>query len=283
MRVNGAARACSNCRAARFGAILLLFSAVVLGCSGTTGSELVRFRAAAAGPSDAMGAPLEFDNERGFHVTLSSAELDVGALYLNQYLPVSGSQATNCILPGTYVGQVTEALAVDLLSAELQYFPGLGEGTSLPALAGEVWFTRGDVNDPAIDVPALSIAGSAEKDGATFPFTGNISIGANRVVPSPDPAQPGSRPICKERIVSPIPVSIALGSMGTLVLRVDPRLFLAAVDFASLSPNPDDSQAYAFGDDPSAASGQNQASIRLYQALHAAGGPYGFEWLAAVP
>ncbi len=116
-------------------------------CVGTTGDQVVDFEAAASGPADAVtGEPLSFDGSRGWQVSLTSAHLHIGALYLAESIPVSGAQATSCILPGTYVAQVVQGRDIDLLSNEAQLFPTLGRGTTLDAFAGQVWLTGGDVN-----------------------------------------------------------------------------------------------------------------------------------------
>ena len=102
------------------------------------------FHAAAAGPPDAVeGQPLVFSTPLpfGYQVTLTRALLHIGAIYLNQAVPISGGQATSCILPGIYVGQATSSLDVDTLSPTPQPFPSDGVGTSTEALTGEVWLT----------------------------------------------------------------------------------------------------------------------------------------------
>src|SRR5579859_3049450 len=85
-------------------------------CVGTTGGAIVDFPVAASGPPDAVaGQPLVFQGDFGWTVTLTKAVLHVGALYLDQAAPISGAQDTNCILPGTYVAEVTAGMDVDLL------------------------------------------------------------------------------------------------------------------------------------------------------------------------
>ncbi len=78
-------------------------------CVGTTGSDLVTFDAAAAGPADATpGQGYAFTSGRGYQVVLTRARLHVGAVYLDKTCPTAGAQETGCILPGnTYVAQVT--------------------------------------------------------------------------------------------------------------------------------------------------------------------------------
>jgi len=257
--------------------------ALLLPACGSTGDHIVTFHAAAAGPAD-IGAG-EFTNDRGFHVVLSRARLNIGAVYLNQTMPILGANPTDCVLPGTYVGQVTQGMEVDLLSPALQPYPADGEGTTLGARTGEVWYVRQapaadgsaaqlDVNDPGTAAQVLALAGVADNGAQSFRFTANITIGANRVVPSSNPAQPGRNPICKQRIVSAIPLALALAQGGTLVVRIDPRELLGRVDFSTLSADANDPSAYVFADGPFA----NQASTTLYQLIEE-GSPYRFAFM----
>jgi hypothetical protein len=246
----------------------------LVACVGTTGGAVVDFPAAAAGPADATGDALLFQNDRGFSITLARATLRVGAVYLDAALPVSGAQATACVLPGTYVAQVTTGIEVDLLSQVPQKFPEGGHGTTTSALAGQVWITGGDVNDATDETPILQIAGTAEKDGKSYPFTGTITIAENRQQDTSSGAAGGS-PICKQRIVSPIPTNVQVDGAGGLLLRIDPRLLFTNVDFSQLvatSPG-----MYAFSDDPSSST-YTQPSINLYANLHSGGAVYAFSW-----
>jgi len=230
-----------------------------------------------AGPVDANpGQPLRFTTDLGWRVVLTKATLHVGAVYLNQSAPVSGAQSTGCILPGTYVAQVTSGIDADLLSPALQRFPGPGSGTTIPpALVGQVWLTGGDINtvsDPSPPMSILDIAGTAVKGATTTPFTGRITIASNRQ--SSGSTAAGGDSICKERIVSPIATSVAVGTTGGLVVRIDPRQLFVNVNFALLAPSGD---AFAFSDDPSS-DAYTQPSRNLYQNLHSGGGLYTFEW-----
>ena len=256
-------------------AALLTVSAVA--CVGTTGGQLVTFPAAVAGPADAdRDRPFRFTTDLGWDVALTEATLHVGAVYLNQSAPVSGAQSTDCILPGTYVGQVTSGIDADLLSPSLQRFPGTGSGTTIPpALVGQVWLTGGDINtvsDPSPPTAILVVAGTAVNGAATIPFTGRITIASNRQTSGS--AAAGGDSICKERIVSPIATSVAVGTAGGLVLRIDPRQLFVNVNFALLAPS---GSGFAFSDDPTSAA-YTQPSRNLYQNLHSGGGLYTFEW-----
>jgi hypothetical protein len=254
---------------------LAIVSLPFVACVGTTGGDVIDFPAAAAGPADADGVRTNgFDTDLGWHVVLTKATLHVGALYLSQTLPVSGAQVTSCILPGTYVAQVTTGLDVDLLSATPARFPTAGHGTTLGALTGQVWLAGAgdhDVDSPSDTTPILVVAGTATRAGDVRPFSGTITIATNRL--SQGGTVAGSNTLCKQRIVSPIPTRVAVQHQGGLLLRVDPRLLFVNVDFAMLAKF---SSGYAFSDDPSETDPQSplyysQPSANLYQNLHAIG------------
>ncbi len=264
--------------------VFAVLGTLAAGCGGTTGSGLVTFAAAAAGSSDAPGTDQwAFDTPLGFHVTLTKATLHVGAVYLNASVPVSGAQETSCILPGVYVAQVTRGRDVDLLSATPQPFPFDGEGKADPAKAGELWLMGvSDVNAQADITPVLVLAGSASDGTTSLRFSGTLTIGANRVTKPTNAAEPGSHPLCKERIVTPIPANVTPLDGGTLVVRVDARQLVASVNFTDADFLAKDGTSGGTGvvfDDHS-----NTAPSRtLYQALHAAALVYRFEWLPGGP
>jgi len=251
---------------------------MLLSCVGTTGGETISFEASVSGPSDAQaGKPLEFVSDLGWNVSLSKAKLHVGAVYLNRSVPVSGVGVTSCILPGTYVAEITEGRDVDLLSPEPQPFPEMGVGaTTPPAIVGQVWLTNVEIDKAEDPLPILQLVGAADKDGDSRPFRAAITIGSNRTIANTDATQAGAYPICKERIVSPIPARVTLKAAGSLSLRIDPRKFFLNVDFSSLPPSGD---GFAFTD---VAMPKDQASRNLYANLHGTTGsnsPYSFEWV----
>ncbi len=254
-----------------------LFALLPAACVGTTGDQVVDFEAVASGPSDAVsGEPLTFEGSRGWQVTLTTASLHIGALYLAEAMPVSGAQATSCILPGSYVAQVVEGREIDLLSPEAQAFPALGRGNTLAARAGQVWLTSRDVNlanDPTPPTVILHLFGSAQRESELRPFEAKLTIAQNRVSSSGGAA--GGSPICKERIVSPIPISLRVHNGGALWLRVDPRLLFTNVDFGALQQQ---GELFVFQDDSS-----DQPSANLYNNLKQAGPLYDFSWVEPLP
>jgi hypothetical protein len=244
------------------------------GCVETTGGDMVTFHAAAAGPADAT-TPLAFQAGGGYAVSLRRARLHVGAMYLNESAPISVSQETSCLLPGLYVAEVTASVDVDLLSPTPVAFPELGRGNSHTAISGEVWLSGGDVNASDDNTVILNIAGTASKDGLAWPFDGALTIGSNRAIVVKDPALPGSNPICKQRIVSPIPTDVTLSNGGTLTLRIDPRGMFSNVDFSQLDQVQASPPLFRFADET-----DGQPNVNLYKGLRSRLGVYTFEWSA---
>ena len=246
-------------------------------CVNTTGGALITFNAAAAGPADAVaGQPLTFTMPSGYAVTLTEARLHIGAVYLNLSQPLSGAQATSCVLPGVYDGEVTTGLDVDVLDPTPQPFPAPGLGTAGNAVTGEVWLTgSGDVNAISDPTVIAQVTGTATKDGVDYPFTGSITISDNRLVPPATPALPAANPPCKQRIVSPIPVDITLAPGGSLLVRVDPRAWFLnyGVDFASLTQVATDPPLYQIQDSSDAT-----PDLAFYNGVRSRLGVFTFEW-----
>ena len=99
-------------------------------------------------------------------------------------------------------------------------------------------------------------------------------ISSNRAVPPRNPALPGSNPLCRQRIVSPIAFDTQLVNGGTVSLFVDPRAWFWSVDFAALNKVSDAPLLYRFTDDEASSAQPDKA---LYSAMRAAVGPYRFE------
>jgi hypothetical protein len=254
---------------------VLALAALAGGCSGTTGGDVFSFQALAQGPNGAQNGRYELDTGSGYHVTLDRARVRLGALYLNRTVPTSVSADTTCTLPGGYIAEVTSGLVLDALAGAPVAWPAPGLALEERALSGEVWLTSGDVNAPGDSEPVLDLAGTAEKDGARYPFEALLTIGENRVA-EPPAATPGAMPLCKERIVAPIPVEVVPRAGGRLLVEVDPARMLEAVDFSTLVRDPD--ELYRFDDDPKTATA---ASTALYQGLRAVTA-YRFDWLEAL-
>lgn len=255
----------------------VLMAAMYCSCGGTTGGGIVQFTAYASGPSDAIGGPLSFDTGMGARVTLSRARMVIGALYLNETVPLSGAASDACINPGVYVAQAFGPVEVDLLSPTWTPFPTRGEGTAREAKSAEVWLTPGDVNATNDSTVILSVAGSARQDGKDYQFKADVTIGANRKRKASNPALPGSAPICQQRIVSPIAVSVTPTDGGALHLAVDARQMFNGVDFSKL-PSPSGTPSISVIPDADVGTGSS-----LFNGMRSNFGVYTISWLNEVP
>jgi hypothetical protein len=215
-------------------ALLPLLLAVV-GCGPSdTGGQLVAFQAFASGVSDANGS-LDFDTGAGFRIHLTQASMHIGAIYFRLGQANPGSANASCVGDTTYGLQVPGPVDVDVLSSEQQPFSVLGSATTDLDQSAEIWLVNGNINAVASTTIIAAVAGVATMRGATLPFQGSITIGKNRLIPPPNPAEPGANPICKQRIVSPIPLQLRPTVGGALSLQIDPRPWLDDLNFLALS------------------------------------------------
>lgn len=243
-------------------------------CSGTTGGDVFEFQAFAAGPPGATaGQAYVFSNDLGYTVTLEEARILLGAVYLNMSVPTSVASDTSCVLPGIYVAEVTTALELDALDPTPVPFPKGGVATADRARTAEVWLTGGPVDAESDNTVIVSVRGVASGAAGTFPFEGAVTIGKNRLPPPSDPAQPGEKPICKQRVVTPIDVDLQPEPGGALLVRVDPAGWFGNVDFSALEQVQADPPLYRFRDDS-----EDHPSRNLYQGIRANAGVYTFFW-----
>lgn len=244
----------------------------VFGCGGTTGSGFVEFSGVVSGPSDVSGGSATFTSGAGADITLTKAEMHLGAVYLNQSVPASGAAAEPCVSPGAYVAEIFGPVDVDLLSGSPASFPTKGEGTETEARTAEVWLTGGDVNAADDPTVILDVEGSAVQAGETYPFTASVTIGSNRTPRATSPALPSANPVCHQRIVAPILVDMTPTDGGTLVLRIDPRHMFNGVDFSRAAKVSDTPVAYEI---PDTSAGPGGA---LFKGMTADAGVYSLAW-----
>ncbi len=243
-----------------------------LSCVQSTGGQLVSFSLEGRGdPQVVSGGPLTFTSGQGFDVTLTRAKLTVGAVYFNRQNPQSYTLEQSCVQTGVYSGEVRGGLVIDALDPTPRAFPIEGHGTDAQTLAAELWLTGGDLLASDDQTLILDVAGTASRDGAQWPFTGQLTIGANRVIPPRNTALPGSNPLCAQRLVAPISFEHRFGQGDLVQLVVDPRAWFASVDFSALeqvAPG-----QFAFSNEGSSS---RQPDKALFNGLRASFGPYRF-------
>jgi hypothetical protein len=253
----------------------VIVSLMLTACVPSTGGKLVNFTLSASGPTDVTPAgPFRFATPQGFEVTLDEANLWVGAVYFNQVNPAGYSQETACILPGLYTGEVREGLRINALSPQPQPFPVTGTGSDLPTLSAELWLSGGDINADDDRTVVATVRGVATRSGDRWPFAASVRIGNNRRAPPRNPALPGSNPLCKQRIVSPIAAEFALAESAQIKLTIDPRQWFSSVDFSTLTAAQQVGGIYQFSDSSAEA---GQAETAFYNALRATANVYKFD------
>jgi hypothetical protein len=247
----------------------VLGAALLAGCVDSTGSALVTFQAVAAGPETVSGGQLEGDTGLGYHLILTQATLHIGGIYLKLSPPKPGAQAQACVQIGSaqfYSGEVRQGLDVDALAADPQPFPVAGEGTADLSPVAELWLiSDGLPIEAETDNKTIAqIAGTASKDGTTYPFTASITISqGNRGLMSTDAAQPGAHPVCAQRIVTPILAGFTPTQGGTLLVRIDPLAWFNNVEFSEVPADDDHPGQLAFPD-----RNDDQQSLNLFTTLH---------------
>lgn len=255
---------------------ILAVLVLTTGCVQSTGGALVDFGMTASGPASAVkGQPYTFTTPENYRVTLTRAELTVGAVYLNQNSATNYQVDPACILPGVYSGEVRGGRVIDVLDPTPQAFDTRGNGTDTQTLAAELWLTGGDIQADTDASVVMNVAGRAERGADAWPFEARVTIGQNRRVPPRDPALPGTNPLCKQRIISPIATQLTLKNGGTLRLRVDPARWFDAVDFDELTAAQQVRGVYQLVD---ALDGAGQPDLALFNGLRTTRGPYSFEF-----
>ncbi len=277
--------------------LLALLAPLLTACVGTTGGGIVDFDAYASGPADATGAPgtmhaYVFQSPySGYTITLHTATLQIGAVYLDAS-PCSGSSevlpcvnqnaATVAQVSGGVVsgsGVQTSGVLLDVLSPDPQAFASPGTGIIQQARSAEVWLSSGAevmaIDDLSDTSPIAQVAGTAEKDGQSYPFAGTVTIGQNRLLPASNPAEPGLNPICDKRIVRPICLgdnpSVVPEPGSSLHVRVDPRSWFDNVDFSKLDQSA--GPPYAIPDDNDDVNGHD-----FFQGIETSAGVYSFRF-----
>ena len=252
-------------RAAVLGTALALLT-TTSSCIGTTGGGLVSFPAYASGPQG-INRSESFHLGSGFDVALATAKMHIGAIYVNTAPPSTGSQNSSCVNPGQYVAEVASAVDVDLLSDAPQPFSASGDGTADVAESAELWLTGGDINSSADSTVIVSLQGIATRNGNSYPFRATVTISNNRAIPVSNPALPGQNPICRQRIVSGIPVNLRVFEGGTLRLRIDPRGWFNNVDFSKLDPDTQNPSGFLIPDSNSSGTAGEVAGRGLFTGI----------------
>jgi hypothetical protein len=259
---------------------LALVAALLSACVGTTGGGLVSFKAAGAGPKDAVkGAGLTFPvtvQGKTFTVTLTRAKVHVQAIYLNRVRQSGTQREDGCYQASSYVGEVRSDVDIDALDPAPQYFPQGGSALADRALAADLWLGAGPIDDYSQEsarTVVFDAAGTAQSSagGDAIPFSAAFKIDLNRRRAPRSATYPGTNLICQLRIVDQIAVDVLPAEGGTLVLRVDPRGWFLGTDFDELKKG-GGAPPYAFPDEAKG------VSVGVFDNMRRNAGVYTFEF-----
>jgi hypothetical protein len=269
------------------GAVVLVAGGVACDSVETTGGQLITFKAYAAGPVDANGGQLCGPSGTGaplttvsgdvppWQVTIETARLQIGAVYLIEGVYNGGSDNTMCVVSdGVYNGQVPGGITetatgepgLNLLCPDPTEFSVFGNGTSGLAGTAQIWLMGGqhtcmagvdggpqvcspaivdEYNQPTDNTAIVEVSGfacppgvapCASKSKGAMNFQTTVTISeANRGLPAM-PALPGDYPICLRRIIQLAPINVQLFQGGTLYVRADPRGWFGQVEFGANPP-----------------------------------------------
>jgi hypothetical protein len=246
----------------------LLLALLLVACVGSTGGELVEFRAEAFGKSESR-AFTSLAQEGHYDVQLTQAAFTLQALYFSRIARAGSTEReTSCYAAQGYTAELRSELTVDALSDAAQPFAELGRGLNERVRAFDLWLGRGPINEltpESAEAAVVSFQGVARKGSTEFPFEGRVTIDSNRKQAPTSSAVPGSNPICQQRIVDGVAADFVPTSGGTLELRLDARQWFDGVSFADV---PKDARGvHVFVDRP-------DASVQLFNNIRKNRGVY---------
>jgi hypothetical protein len=278
------------------------FAVFTAACSGTTGSQRFAFDAKIGGAATLPTAkadpiaPLVFDNERGWTISLERANVTVGPVYLNVLAPLRVSLWDRLVpsawasgeshqAGGRVVGEVLGQVQFDALSSTLVSFPVRGVVLQEQVRSLDLWFFPEPgvtAESPTLATTALDVAGMAERKNALAApekvrFRGKLTLSDDWL---PTQGKRGAVSIADVRKVRGIGGNFVPTEGGELHIRFDVQQVFRGADFDSLSNNPADADGTRVL--VQAKSGKvtvDQVMTNLYQGLRQTEGTYQVKWV----
>lgn len=270
-------------------------AALPFACNGTTGGGKFAFPARAGGAErDATAGPFRFENELGWQIELTRADLTFGPVYFNTVAPLrtasfglpfvkSAFAHDSHLSEGTIVGEVLGQLTIDLLSPELVDFPAPGTLTRDQILSLEICYypaPNAPPDAPGSDVAALGVAGRATRGTEIVAFRGDLVLDSTWQ-PTGQPGSNNYEPLRSLREVRGVPAQFTPDEGGSFELRVDAGRLFRGASFEALAQNPLDADGVTrvLVQAKGTSSSTDPIMRALYNNLRAsAGGTYVARW-----
>ena len=272
-----------------------VFALAGSGCAGGTGSKRFNFEARAGGAVKATSGPFTFNNQTGWTITLTKADVTIGPLYLNVVPPLRDDTQSFLDLfvkkawahgeghlgAGRIIGEVLGQVKFSALSSNMVPFPIQGSITQEEVRTAEVWFYPEPGVSPdttKIDTVALDVAGTATRDGASIRFRGALTLN-DAWQPDVPTGTRGNLSIAEIRKVRGIQTEFFPSEGGRLEIRVDITRFFRGADFSNLESNPSDKDGTkVLVQSKTGKATTDQVMTNLYQGLREANGTYSVRW-----
>lgn len=213
-----------------------LFAASLVACAADTGGERITFKAQAQATAPATAGAIDYDDaDSGWHVSLTTARVLIGPVYLWSGAPLGDQTKPPSKLRdrgshftlGFLRAQLVEQTAVDLVSTAGIATPlGEGDGLTGESKSGELWLSL-----PAdVGLHTFEVGGTATKGPAVVNFHGALTIDDTVVDES------SGDTAFERRKIRAIPTGFDVSSGGTLTIGCDARRWLAGAEFSSYLP-----------------------------------------------
>jgi hypothetical protein len=239
---------------------VLALAAVLGSCAPNEPLRRVAFRVRYGGVARDPTVPFAVHTPLGWDVTLTTARVAIGPVYLANGPADDVGTAANS---GRIVAEVLERVTVDALNPGLGELAAGGAGTNEPARSAEVRFveaTEGPIADAAgAGVAIAYVAGTARRGDQVVAFAGPLAV----------PTGSGTSAYGRwQRLrVVHVPAELTADDGGVLTIRVDPAHWFDLVVFDAGGGLRD------FGD--------RTATNQLLGGVGASRGVFSFTWEAA--
>jgi hypothetical protein len=223
----------------------LLWLALVMSCTNTTGGDLITLPFEAGGATRDATQPFTFTTPTGWTVTLDHAQIAAGPFYFNVDPP-----PTDEFRSGVVIVQATEQTIVDTLDPTLHAVTGGANGETGSAVSCEIGLLAPDGPDQAADPQDAEllgagfayVSGTAISGSATVPFEGQVIVDQTLVTTT--------EPLADLQRIRGAGVALTFSSAPQqLELRVDPTHWFDQSEFSEIASGAEPDGGYTWTTD----------------------------------